>query len=105
MEAFGYNFQIDNGNHIFTALSFLPPENYSSIELLTFLYKNGVKASSMWSAALGISEYSQKTWNVNPADSPVTLSLSKQILQLPVNRFQNKNQTQKVIESCIKFVS
>ncbi len=105
LEPLGFKFQADDGNHIFTSLSLRLPGDLNAKEFKDFLIKRGVKASSMWTSALGVSKFSQKMWNINPTEFPNTLKLSKQILQLPVSRFQKEKETKKIIALCKDFVS
>ena len=105
LEPLGYKFQKDNGFHIYTSLSLFPPEKFKPEDLIAFLLKNGIKANSMWSSALSISEFSQNTWHVDPNDNPVAQNIAKRIIQLPVSRFQTEKQTRKIVNLCLKFIS
>lgn len=105
LEAANFKFQIDNGDHIFTSLSAEPPSFCDSNKLTEFLMKNGVKMSTMWREAIGIFPFSHYTWNAKPQNTPISLHLSKRLVQFPISRYQTEKQSEKIIELCEQFLS
>jgi dTDP-4-amino-4,6-dideoxygalactose transaminase len=103
LESDGFKFQTDSGEHIYTALSVEPPPGCDRDELRTFLGRHGVKTSSMWRGALGVSEFAQRVWNAEPQQTPVAIHLSKRLIQLPVSRFQTPSQSEEIVSLCRHF--
>ncbi len=105
LEPRGFTFQADQGEHIYTSLAAESPSSCDADRLKTFLNAHGVKASSMWRNAIGVSEFGRKTWKARPEDTPVALRLSERLIQLPVSRFRTHSQSRQVVELCERFVS
>ena len=84
LEPMGFVFQSDGGgDHICTSLAAEPPPGCDGDQLKTFLIAHGVKASSMWRGALGVSAFGADTWHAQPQSTPVSLRLSQRLIQLP----------------------
>jgi dTDP-4-amino-4,6-dideoxygalactose transaminase len=102
----GFAFQTDErGEHIYTSLSVEPPPGCDADHLKAFLRVHGIKASSMWRNALGVSKFGQRTWNANPQATPVATRLAQRLIQLPVSRFQTSAQSRRIVELCRRFAS
>jgi dTDP-4-amino-4,6-dideoxygalactose transaminase len=105
LEADGFKFQADGGEHIYTALSAEPPTQADADLLRAYLLEHGVKANSMWRGSLGVSDFARKQWGTKPDQTPVALHLSRRLLQLPVSRFHSAAQSSLIVELCKRFVS
>lgn len=106
LEPMGFVFQSDGGgDHICTSLAAEPPPGCDADQLKTFLIAHGVKASSMWRSALGISAFGAETWGAEAESTPVSLRLSQRLIQLPVSRFRTTSQSRRIIELCGQFVA
>lgn len=105
LEPTGFTFQSDGGgDHICTSVAAEPPPKCDADQLKTFLIEHGVKASSMWRNALGVSPFGRQTWNAEPQSTPVSLRLSQRLIQLPVSRFRTASQSRRITELCERFV-
>jgi dTDP-4-amino-4,6-dideoxygalactose transaminase len=101
----GFKFQADGGEHIYTSLAVEPPAGSDADLLHAYLLEHGVKATSMWRGALGVSELAQREWGAEPQETPVALHLSKRLIQLPMSRFQTADQSSAIVSLCRRFVS
>ena len=106
LEPMGFVFQSDGGgDHICTSVAAEPPPGCDADQLKTYLVAHGVKASSMWRSALGVSPFGRDTWSAEAQTTPVSLRLSQRLIQLPVSRFHTASQTRRMIELCERFVA
>lgn len=102
----GFTFQSEGGgDHICTSLAVDPPAACDADQLNQFLNTQGVKSSSMWRTALGVSEFGQKTWGAVPQSTPVALRLAQRLIQLPVSRFRTALESAQIIRLCERFVA
>ncbi len=99
LEEDGCTFQADGGDHIYTALALEVPSSCEPDVLQAYLLKHGIKTTSMWRGALGVSPFARKTWGVSPEETPVALHLSKRLIQLPVSRFQSSRQSDLIVST------
>lgn len=100
----GFEFQEDTGGHLYTALGVRVPPGVDRDALVRHLTGRGVNAFTLWGDPLGTSEIARRLWGADPDDLPVTAMLAGQLVHLPVSRFLDDRDLERIVSACREFV-
>lgn len=103
LEPWGYRFQADAPGHVYTALSVQPPPGLNRDALRRKLRAQGVKAAFMWDTPLSTSDIARDEWGADRSRFPVAAALARNLIQLPISRYQTALETERIVQLCRRF--
>jgi len=100
LEPFGFQFQSDPGNHIYTAIGAIVPESVGRRGMRAHLRSRTINAYTLWGDPLGISRMAADAWGTDQDACPNTALLANRLIHFPINRFMTSRDVDRLVDAC-----
>ncbi len=104
LEPLGFRFQLDDGNHIHTAVGATVPPGVDRDGLRDHLRRAAINVFTLWGDPLGTSEVARELWGTDIRAFPVTRSLAESLLHFPMSRFIGERDVERMVTACRDYL-